>query len=149
MPWDREQLVFAGPSKEDSLKMSEVLSFAGLLLGSTERSSVRPQTAVRKVPSCRKTWQKPLTAEPSPSTTQPTQSSKWQLLTGHLTAWLRSDSTSAPMCAIAVLLYLDGAGQVVLARNQRKAVRSWGVVFHLRWHMMDVVGIGSKTGCAL
>ena len=127
---DREQLVFAGTSKENSLEVSELLSFIGLLLGSVDRSSVRPQTVVRRVLSCRKSWQKPSTAEPSPSTTQPTEPSERQLLTGHLPAWPRSDSLSEPMLAITVLLYLDRAGQVALARNQRKAVHSWGVLFY-------------------
>lgn len=104
----------------------------------------------KEVLSCRKSWQKPSTAEPSPSTTQPTQPSERQLLTGHLPAWPTSDLLSEPMLAIAVLLYLDRAGQVALARNQRKAVHSWGVVFHSRWHVIgDVVCIGSKIRCAL
>ena len=142
--------MFAGTSKENSLEMSELLSFTGPLLGSAGRSSVRPRTAVRRVLSCRKSWQKPSTAERSPSTTQPTQPSERQLLTGHLPAWPRSDSLPEPMLAIAVLLYLDGDGQVALARNQRKAVHSWGVVFHPRWHVIgDVVCIGTKIRCAL
>lgn len=45
-------------------------------LGSAGRSSVQPQTAVRRVLSCRKSWQKLWSAEPSPSTTnQPSQAS--------------------------------------------------------------------------
>lgn len=147
---DREQLVFAGTSKKNSLEMSDLLSFTDPLLGSVERSSVRPQTEVRRVLSCRKSWQKPSTAEPSPSTTQPTQPSERQLLTGHLPAWPGSDSLSEPTLTIALLLYLVGAGQVALARNQGKAVHSWGVLFHPRWHVIgDVVCIGSQIRCAL